>query len=176
MADVCVKATLTLLPLCSTIRQDSWLDYWWSQCLLHCSLTEPLPLHHPVASRLLLKPVCSSPCCQIFPVLDVPLLLPPSFFFHLPSLSQHYPLSTSSILVDLWKLKTVKGVGRRKHREVEDLSLSANLSHYFHCSATVTAACILMKRRPLWLLLHSARADIFLSCLPLKCPFCVSYW
>lgn len=125
MADVCVKATVTLLLLSSTISQDSWLDYWLSQCLLHCSLTEPLPLQRPVACRLLLKSACSSPACQSWPDLDVPFLLPSSFPFHPPSLIQHWPFSTSSILVDLSKLKTVMGVERRKHREVQDLSLSA---------------------------------------------------
>lgn len=38
-----LMSAVTLLPLSSTIRQHAWLDYWLSQCLPHCSLTQPHP-------------------------------------------------------------------------------------------------------------------------------------
>lgn len=169
--------TITLLPHSFTLRQDSWLDYWLSQCLLHCSLTQPHPLQHPVACRLLLKPVCSSPGCQSFPVLVVLLFYAPP-----PSpLTSLLPLSAVAFLDFLYpggalKIENRDGCGEEKAQRSARSIFVCHLSHYFHCSAAVTAAHILMKRRPLWSLLHSARADIFLSCLPLKCPFCVSYW
>lgn len=67
----------------------------------------PTPLQHPAACRLLLKPVCSSPGCQGFPVLLVPPLLP-SFPFPSPS-----PSSSSSLspLRPVWALKIENRVG-----------------------------------------------------------------
>lgn len=156
----------TLHPL--TARQDPWLDYWLSQCLLLCSLTQPHPLQHPLACTLLIKPVCSSPDCQSFPAHVAPVLTP--LFLPFPSLS--FP--TSSVLVELFKLKTELGCVEEKTQRSATSIFVCHLSHYFHCSAT--AARVLRKLRPLWSLPHGAGADIFLSCLPLKCPFCVSYW
>lgn len=109
--------------LSSTRRQDAWLDYWLSQSLPHCSLTQPHPLKYPVACRLLLKPVCSSPGCKSFLVLVVPLLHPPPpLLFSLCLNCSLFRLPPSWWSSENWKQSGVEG---RKRRGVQGLSLSA---------------------------------------------------
>lgn len=144
VADVCVKPTITLLPRSFTLRQDSWLDYWLSQCLLHCSLTQPHPppLQHPVACRLLLKPVCSSPGCQSFPVLVVPLftplLLPLTSLFSLALSAVAFTwLPPSWWSTENWKQRLVRGGESTEECKVYLCLPSESLFSLFrrgHCS------------------------------------------
>lgn len=89
-----------------SIRQDPCLDYWLSQCMLLCFLTQPHPLKHSVACRLLLKPVCSSADCQSFPAPVVPIFHP----FSLASRALGGVYSLQILTGSLWRLKQRRGL------------------------------------------------------------------
>lgn len=116
----------------------------------------------PVACRLLLEPVCSS---QV-------TIIPPFYL-----LSVFRKLRPFSVLVDPYNWKRSWVWGGEKRTEVQGLALST-IGVIIVIVLPATAACdSWRKQRPLWTLEECAGADIFLSCLlPLKCPFCVSYW
>lgn len=172
-ADVCVSATITVILL----HKKTGCVLGLLVIPVSAALFPDQPPQPPVAWRLLFKACLFLPGLQQFPGACCPSITHILFPFpsH-PSLPQ--VVFFRDFLHPGGALKTENrvGCGEKAQRSAWSIFV-CHLSHFsLHCSATVTAAWILMKRRPLWLLLHGAGADIFLSCLPFKCPFCVSYW
>lgn len=113
---------------------------------------------------LLYSPLPSFP----FPPLPFPSLLPLSAVAFLDFLHSG----------GAQKIENRDGCGEEKAQRSARSIFVCHLSHFFHCSVTVTAAHILMKQRPLWSLLCSARADIFLMSafeMPILCVILVKW-
>lgn len=132
-------------------------------CLFQYWTTAPTPSSITVSSTLVLKPVCSSSGCKSFQALVVPL------FSHLSLLSSPFPPSSYALnccFYNLYHPAVVLGnwerQGVHKRKEREHKVYLCLLPDSFLSSLLVSAAFIVWKWRPLWMLLNPARADIFL--------------
>lgn len=108
-----------------------------------------------VAPTLALKAVCSSPGCKFpgprCPPFPPSLLLPPLFLCR--------PLTTSFILLELSEMKRERTWTRTNTGSVRSI-LGCHLTPFLHCWSL--QPFIVLKWRPLWPLLRTATADIFL--------------